>query len=76
MLKARMRTTIDLEDDLVLAAKELAKQRKCTIGRVVSDMCRRGLEFGAPRVRNGVPLFTPKAGVARPSMALVSRLRD
>jgi hypothetical protein len=28
------------------------------------------------RVRNGVPLFVPKAGAPKPDLALVNRLRD
>jgi|HubBroStandDraft_6_1064221.scaffolds.fasta_scaffold424672_1 hypothetical protein len=72
-----MRTTIDLDDDLVLVTKELAERRRTTMGRIVSDMVRQALEpASAPRMRNGVPLFTPKKGVPRPSMALVNRLRD
>jgi len=72
-----MRTTIDLDDDLVLVAKELAGRRGMTMGQVVSDMFRKALEPSAsPRVRNGVPLFVPKKGAAKPSMALVNRLRD
>jgi len=72
-----MRTTIELDDDLILVAKELAGRRRTTMGRIVSDMFRQALEpAGAPRMRNGVPLFTPKKGAPRPSMALVNRLRD
>ena len=72
-----MRTTIDLDDDLVLVAKELAERRRTTMGRIVSEMFRKALEPDpAPPMRNGVPLFTPKRGVPRPSMALVNRLRD
>ena len=72
-----MRTTIDLDDDLVLVAKELAERRRTTMGRIVSDMFRQALEpVEPPRIRNGVPLFTPKKGAPRPTMALVNRLRD
>jgi hypothetical protein len=72
-----MRTTIDLDDDLVLVAKELAGRRRTTMGRIVSDMFRRALEpASAPRIRNGVPLFTAKKGAPRPSIALVNKLRD
>jgi hypothetical protein len=72
-----VRTTIDLDDDLVLVAKELAERRKTSMGRIVSDMFRQALEpSAAPKMRNGVPLFTPKPGAPRPGMALVNRLRD
>jgi hypothetical protein len=72
-----MRTTIDLDDDLILIAKELAGRRGMTMGQIVSDMFRKSLEPStSPRIRNGVPLFVPKKGAAKPSMALVNRLRD
>jgi hypothetical protein len=72
-----MRTTLELDDDLVHAAKQLARQRGATMGQVVSQMIRQGLEpKDAPRVRNGVPLFVPKSGASKPDLALVNRLRD
>lgn len=35
-----MRTTLDIDDDLLKAAKELARQRGTTAGKVVSEMLR------------------------------------
>jgi len=72
-----MRTTLDIEDDLLQVAKQVAKQRGTTMGHVVSDWIRQALEpRGGPRVRNGVPLFTPKPGAKKPSLELVNQLRD
>ena len=76
-----MRTTIDLDDDILQAAKELASGRRLTIGKVVSDLARRGLmqPAGVPpaRVRNGVPLLEARApGEPRPTMRLVNELRE
>lgn len=74
---AGMRTTLDIDDDIVLVARQLAQQRRDTLGRVISDLARRGLEPGSPRkTRNGVPLLVPKPGAAKPSLELVNRLRD
>lgn len=73
-----MRTTLDIDDDVLSAAKEIAANRATTTGRVLSDLARNALEpKQAPRVRNGVPLMPrrPK-GSARPTMQLVNRLRD
>lgn len=75
---APMRTTLEIDDDVLQAAKEIAANRSTTAGRILSELARKALEPGKPsRVRNGVPLITrrPK-GSARPSMALVNRLRD
>jgi hypothetical protein len=72
-----MRTTLELEDDVIQAAKQLARQRGATIGQVVSQLIRQGLEAkDPPRMRNGVPLFVPKPGAPKPDLALVNRLRD
>lgn len=74
-----MRTTLDLEDDVLQAAKELAEMRKTTTGRVVSELIRKALQArrsGAPRVRNGVPLIRRKPGASIMTMALVNELRD
>jgi hypothetical protein len=72
-----MRTTLELDDDLILVGKRLADQRNTTLGRVVSDLLRVALTPGnKPRVRNGVPLFKTRAGAIKPSLDLVNRLRD
>ncbi len=72
-----MRTTLDLDDDLLQIAKQLAQQRGMTAGQVISDLARAALEpKAAPKRRNGVPLFTPKPGARKPHLALVNRLRD
>ncbi len=73
-----VRTTLDLDDDLLEAAKELAAARGTTAGRVISDLVRQALE-ARPRVamRNGVPLLPARtAGSRRPTMAQVNTLRD
>jgi hypothetical protein len=73
-----MRTTLDLDDDLLEVAKELAEVRGTTAGRVISDLVRQALD-ARPRIatRNGVPLLPARpAGSRRPTMALVNRLRD
>ena len=73
-----MRTTLDIDDDLLQAAKELAAARKATAGRVISDLVRKALEPArAGQVRNGVPVLPPRpSGASRPTMKLVNALRD
>ena len=73
-----MRTTLDLDDDVLQAAKELASSRGTTAGRVVSELVRKALEpTRAARVRNGVPVLPRRpAGAPRPTMKLVNELRD
>lgn len=73
-----MRTTLDLDDDVLQAAKEIAASRRTTAGKVLSELARRALEpRRTPRVRNGVPLLPRRpAGSPRPTLDLVNRLRD
>ena len=75
---ALTRTTLDLDDDVLQAAKELASGRGTTAGRVVSELIRKALEpTRAARVRNGVPVLPRRpAGAPRPTMKLVNELRD
>lgn len=46
-----MRTTLDIDDDVLAAAKELAKASKSTTGEVISDLARKALT--APSERPG-----------------------
>lgn len=39
-----VRTTLSIDDDLLLAAKEQARRERRTVGEVLSDMARRGIE--------------------------------
>lgn len=73
-----VRTTLDLDEDVLQAAKELAEARGTTAGKVVSELARKGLApAGAARTRNGVPLLPRRApGASRPTMKLVNQLRD
>lgn len=73
-----VRTTLDLDEDVLQAAKELAEARGTTAGKVLSELARKGLASPAPaRTRNGVPLLPPRPpGTPRPTMKLVNELRD
>ena len=73
-----VRTTLDLDEDVLLAAKELAIARRTTAGKVVSDLVRQALTpTRTACLRNGVPVLSSRpAGAARPTMAQVNELRD
>ena len=42
-----MRTTLDIEDDVLSAAKALARREKKSAGRVISELARKGLAGNA-----------------------------
>ena len=74
-----MRTTLDIADDVLQAAKEIAASRKTTAGQVLSELARKALEPArSGRVRNGVPVLPrrPAGTRTRPTMKLVNALRD
>jgi hypothetical protein len=72
-----MRTTIDLEDDVLSAAKELAIKRGTTVGRVLSDLARQSLTRHTPvSTRDGLPLFPVQSRAGVVTLELVNRLRD
>lgn len=72
-----MRTTLEIEDDVLTTAKNMAEQRGTTTGRMVSLLLRKAFEARpAAEVRNGVPLFRPVADAPKPSLDLINRLRD
>jgi hypothetical protein len=73
-----MRTTLDVDEDILQAAKEIAANRGTTAGRVLSDLARKALEpTTSVEVRNGVPLMPRRPKGSPPlTMELVNRLRD
>jgi hypothetical protein len=55
-----MRTTLDIDDDLMRAAKEMARREKLSTGQVVSRLLRLGLTRGERReAGQGVAGFRP-----------------
>ena len=75
-----MRTTLDIEDDVLQAAKELARREGRTAGRILSELARRGLAAPAPRagsrsrLRRGVPVLASRGEIVTPEH--VQRLSD
>jgi len=61
-----MRTTLNIDDDVLRAVKEIARLRGNTTGAILSERARETLERErsgpAPEVRNGVPLLPPRPG--------------
>jgi hypothetical protein len=75
-----MRTTLDIEDDVLQAAKELAQRDGGTAGQVISTLARRGLA-GSPAKskkssssRGGVPLLPSRGELV--TLAHVENLAD
>jgi hypothetical protein len=73
-----VRTTLDIDDELLLTVKEIAKQRKTTAGSVVSGLLRESLQPRSFKLehRNGVPLLPRRPDGPLVTTELVNRLRD
>jgi len=78
-----MRTTINIERDILETAKEIAKKEGKTTGTVISEMARRGFYAGvtavaedtAPyRLQDGVPILPPTGSLV--SEESIRRIRD
>jgi hypothetical protein len=73
-----MRTTLEIDDDVLLAAKELAEAQRSTAGKVLSDLARKALgpaRKSAAR-RNGIPLLPSRKGARPVTSAKVAALLD
>jgi hypothetical protein len=72
-----MRTTLDLDEDVLLVTKELAQQQGRSIGKVLSDLVRQALTYRvATQVRNDLPLFPRRADAKVVTLELINQLRD
>ncbi len=73
-----MRTTLDIDTDVLQAAKEIAAMRKSTAGKVLSDLARQALRppDTTPQMRNGIPLLPAREGERPVSLKIVNQLRD
>jgi len=76
-----MRTTLDIADDVLQAAKERARREKKTAGAVISELARRALTAAPPaasvrasRSLHGFRPFAKRGGVV--SNEVIDRLRD
>jgi hypothetical protein len=75
-----MRTTLDLDDDVLRVAKELARREKKTAGRVISELVRRALAAppeGLTREAKALYGFRPfprRGGIV--TNELIDRLRE
>lgn len=72
-----MRTTLQLDEDVLAAARALAAQQGRTLGEVVSELARKGLApAAAPQHRNGIRLMPVRADAKPTSLEQVNQLRD
>ena len=72
-----MRTTLDIDDDVLQAVKDLGQSQRQTAGQVLSALARKGLApLQAGVVRNGVPVLPRSPGTPILTIARVNELLD
>lgn len=77
VMRRGMRTTLSIDDDIVAQARALSQRDGRTLGEVISDLARKGLERPVSGgTRNGIPLLAADRSTEVVTMELVSRLRD
>jgi hypothetical protein len=80
-----MRTTLDIDDDVLMAVREIAAKEKRTAGKVLSEFTRRGLlagdstpsnpKRGMPyAMKNGIPILPSRGEVV--STGSIQRIMD
>jgi hypothetical protein len=83
-----VRTTLDIADDVLYAAKEVARRDKKTLGQIVSELMRRGLSSPTPLAADaasgkdvdsrlqalGCRTLPPRGGIV--TNELIDRLRE
>jgi len=80
-LRSVMRTTLDIEDDVLAAAKELAQRQGISAGKVVSSLLRSALTGAAAPQRSDAPVVAGFRPFSASDQHLVSneqidKLRD
>ena len=73
-----MRTTVDLDDDVLRTAKALAAAEKRTLSQVVSDLVRKGLQPEPIKFTrlNGFPVFAARPGATPVTSEHVAELQE
>ena len=72
-----MRTTLDLDDDVLQAVKEIAAMRGKTAGEVLSELARKAIRSKhTGKVRNGVPILPRRPGGPILTVKRVEELLD
>jgi hypothetical protein len=71
-----VRTTLEIDDDVVAAARELAEGQRRSLGSVISELARRGLTPAQVEVEGDLPVIRVPAGTAPITPEMVRRALD
>lgn len=73
-----MRTTLDIENDVLEVAKSLARHQRLSLGKAVSDLIRKSLKSPVHNeiVRNGLRVIARRPDAESVTLDIVNKLRD
>ncbi len=72
-----VRTTLAIDDDVLVAAKAMAAQQRRSVGEILSELARRSLRQPRPvGMRNGIPLLPVSNPDAVVTLETVNALHD
>ena len=72
-----MRTTLSLDPEILSAARQIAAARAVSVGEVISELARRGLEARSKTaVRDGFPVFKVTANASPLTLEGVRQAED
>lgn len=74
-----MRTTLEIDDDVMQAARDIASLKRQGIGRAISDLARRGLvPETSPliEIQGGIPVLMHRGGAVPVTSEMVRNLAD
>ena len=73
-----MRTTLDIEDDVLEVAKSLARHQRLSLGKAVSALIRMAIHPSSQKeeVRNGLRVIARRPNAKVVTLDTVNHLRD
>lgn len=73
-----MRTTLDIEKDVLEVAKGVARYQCVSLGKAVSLLMRKGIQFPREKqiVRNGLRIVTRPPNANPVTLEIVNQIRD
>lgn len=73
-----MRTTLEIEDDVLEVAKDLARHQCVSLGKTVSQLLRKGIQSPerGQTMRNGLRIVNRPANAAPVTLEIVNQIRD